>query len=1155
VRLERLTLAPYGRFADRGLSFRADAALHVVLGVNESGKTTTLSAIGDLLFGFPLETPYAFAHDMRLLRVGGAFRLADGSLLEVRRRKGAKNTLVDAADQPVPEDALRQALGAVDRKTFKTEFGLTALALREGGDTLVKAGGGLAESLAASSASLTALSRLGKKLGEEADALFTPRRSSSKAYYVALDRHEDAERRLRDAIVTADALKVAEDTVLSARAREIDLKAEHEETGRALARLQRAQRAGAKLARLAALALELEAFADLPAIPSQTLADWRAALAEDMALRAEWDRLAADEATDEAAIGALQVDAALLAEGEAVDALRERLGAVRKAAQDLPRRVEARSAAEASLDELARRLGLADHSALLAAPPTDPAIARARGLIEARRRADEKHREAVALRDRALAERDRLRGASGADAIDPEPLKRRLAALADVSADADQLRRERVARETEARALAEEAARLDPNGGEIDALARLALPDEASLAQHVRAEEEGADAGRAAEARLANARRAVETGEAALAKRAADAAGATRVDWIAARERRDLGFERLGAALEGEAAERRERFEGLRSLTLAADALADSVLADSERAARLQAAREELAARREELKRAEADLSTGDAIRASAQADWRALWSASGLEPRAPAAMARWRERVAGLLARRAELAKRRADVEALSQKVESARAALVSLLAEFGFGRAAELPFDSAYREARSHLEALQDAWMRSRDNKIATKRAERDEAEAETAVTRETGAQEKQAAAWPAAMIGIGLGGAATLEEAEAALDVWRSVALPRQAMAREARSVEGIEEDIASFEAGVAAVVAAAAPSLASDKAPETLTKLMAALGESRRAADARERLRQAIAARGVAQRGLDARRKALAKTLADATAKLRASDAEALATTLDRLEQRQALESERAGLRRDLGEIADGLDEAALRAEQADLDFAVLSGRIDLAKQRQGQLLHEIGEAAGALREARGRLDALSQGRDAAGAARDREEASAELLDIAERWIVRQAAARLAARAIERHRAAAQDPLVARAGELFRLATADAFAGLGADYDEEDRPVLVALRGGGERVRIEGLSEGPATNCFYRCASRCWSAARASHCRSSATTFSSVSTKSAPCARWRCSPSSASGDRSSSSRITRSSRNWRAASAIPRSRCWRCNTVSG
>ena len=340
---------------------------------------------------------------------------------------------------------------------------------------------------------------------------------------------------------------------------------------------------------------------------------------------------------------------------------------------------------------MARRLGLGGPEALLAATPADPAIARAKALIEARRRAAEKHRDAIAQRDRAAAERDRLRRATGAEAIDPEPLKRRLGAMPDVAADADRLRRERAACEAEARALAEEAARLDPNPGDIDALANAPLPDEASLAQHVRVDEKAAEARRAAQANLANAGRALRAGEAALAKLAADAKAATRADLDAARERRDIGFERLGAALDGEAAERRERFEAVRSLSHAADTLADSLLADTARAARLQAAREDLAARREDLARAEADVAASEAAAAEASAQWRALWAASGLEPGAPAQMARWRERAAGVLARRAELTRRRAEVEALAVKLEGARAALRALLAEFGVEASAE--------------------------------------------------------------------------------------------------------------------------------------------------------------------------------------------------------------------------------------------------------------------------------------------------------------------------------------------------------------------------------------------------------------------------------------------------------------------------------
>jgi uncharacterized protein YhaN len=419
---------------------------------------------------------------------------------------------------------------------------------------------------------------------------------------------------------------------------------------------------------------------------------------------------------------------------------------------------------------------------------------------------------------------------------------------------------------------------------------------------------------------------------------------------------------------------------------------------------------------------------------------------------------------------------KKRAEIEAVSERLEIARKTLVALAGEFGFRASADLPFEAAYREAQSHLDAMQNAWMISRENEIKRKRAESDAAEAEIFRTREAAALASHIAEWPAVMAGIAPGGAAAIEEAEAALEVWDSVASPRQTRMREARSIEGIEEDIFSFEAGVAAVVDAAAPALKGGKAAETLARLVAMLAEARRAALERERLRQSIAKRGAARRGLAARREVLAKTLADASARLFATDSDALAAMLERLERRQALEAERARVRHDLGEIADGLDEAALRAEQAELDIAVLPGRIDLARQRQGELLHEIGAAAGAWREAQSRLESLSLGRDAAGAAREREEASAELLEISEKWILRQAAAKLAARAIERHRAAAEDPLIARAGELFRIATAKSFTGLGADYDDADRPVLVARRESGERVRVEGLSEGARDQLF-------------------------------------------------------------------------------
>ncbi len=459
MRLERLDLTPYGRFADRSLALSRQASLHVVLGRNESGKTTTLSAIGDLLFGFPKDTAYGFEHDQKLLRVGGALTLADGSRLDLRRRKGNKDTLLDSADRPVAEEPLRRALGLIDRKAFENEFGLTTQALREGGRRLLEAGGALADTLAAGSAALSALNALRKRLNEEADSLFSPRKSA-KPFYESLARHAEATTKLRDAVVTADALKEADEAVLQAEARLNDLKARHEEAGRAVSRRRRALRVREKLTRLDAVAAEHAGLADLPEVAG--LADARRALESDRARQVELATLAAEDARDAAERAALGLDPALLAQGAAIEGLGHDLGAVRKAEEDLPRRQEALEQTRARLDEIARRLGVDNHAALIASAPSDAALARAKTLMEKRARARERRVEAMNRRRAAEEARARLAPPSANEAADPAPLKRRLDGFADALAEAERHARERAQAEREARALAEDAAALDP---------------------------------------------------------------------------------------------------------------------------------------------------------------------------------------------------------------------------------------------------------------------------------------------------------------------------------------------------------------------------------------------------------------------------------------------------------------------------------------------------------------------------------------------------------------------------------------------------------------------------------------------------------------------------------------------------------------------
>ena len=176
------------------------------------------------------------------------------------------------------------------------------------------------------------------------------------------------------------------------------------------------------------------------------------------------DIAALDEAAaeDAAKIATLAVDDDLLAQGAAIDALRERLGAVRKAIEDLPKRRQDRHAAEARLNDAAQRLGLASHAELLAKLPTDPALAQARSLIEQIKQAETAIGRAEERAARSARQRDEfLAGQSAADVVvDVEQARQRFNALGDIAGQADLWRRDSATLKHETDQLAAQVASL-----------------------------------------------------------------------------------------------------------------------------------------------------------------------------------------------------------------------------------------------------------------------------------------------------------------------------------------------------------------------------------------------------------------------------------------------------------------------------------------------------------------------------------------------------------------------------------------------------------------------------------------------------------------------------------------------------------------------
>jgi hypothetical protein len=170
----------------------------------------------------------------------------------------------------------------------------------------------------------------------------------------------------------------------------------------------------------------------------------------------------------------------------------------------------------------------------------------------------------------------------------------------------------------------------------------------------------------------------------------------------------------------------------------------------------------------------------------------------------------------------------------------------------------------------------------------------------------------------------------------------------------------------------------------------------------------------------------------------------------ADPRSLATTADRIGERDRYRSEVLRLLGALIDQGDGHPEAALRTECAALSADAVAARMQAIEEDDRILVDELGSIRAASEIAQGQRADLEGGRGADNAAQEEAVAAAGLAARLEATCV------LIAFAIERHRSRYQDPLIARASQLFAALTGNSFAGLSLDYREDDVLTIVAER---------------------------------------------------------------------------------------------------
>ena len=877
MKLRRLDLLRYGHLSEVTLAFPEDAALHVVHGVNEAGKSTALAAIADALFGFGHRTEFDFMHGGPQLRIGFALSARDGAKAEFIRRKGRGDTLRDPAGPVVPEDALRRFLGGASRELFERSFGLNGARLREGGQELLRSGGEAGESLLAGTGLLHLRAALAR-LDEEAKSLVGDGRGRRRLSE-AVDAWRQAQHASDERSVAPRAWQEAEAAHSEAVAALALVQEQTHELSAEDSRLQRVRRVAPLLAELEEARAIFALHEDAPHLPPEPENRRLQAAAMRQEASRDVEREAADAARLIAARAALPQDAAVLAEQDAVDALSARRSLALQAADDLPQ-VRAgvqvhRAKVAAALDEL--EVPLAPEAARDAVPSgavrgaVQRLVSRHSALAATARSADQSLAAARRRRDEAAA-------ALQARPEPPSPvlLRRTIDAMrGEGPLDIELGRAQRALADAEVAAAAALAA-LPLWHGDVAALAacRLPLPAEADLAA-ARLE---AAAKTAADARANAAKLAAEI--AVLGEDVSRLARGETVPTpdavIAARSLRDRAWRLIRRVHEGgphpDAAEQGalpagalpDVFEVLRD---DADRLADRRADDAQRVADFLAATARLELLRVRSAETGSALATAETTAAEAEAAWHKLWAPAGLVPTAPAVMMEWRRARAEVLAfatAEMEARRRRDDLAARRAHACAAMASLLAGAPERDTPKLDTLAALLLRAETECEAAEAEAAAHRGRAQTLAQEEARLPELQ--EAATAATAALEAWKEEWTGAVAALGLPADAPIETTEAALGAWARVAEIAPVWRTDQRRIADMLASLETFAAEVRAVQQRLSDPASGEPATVIAARLGRRLDDARKAASDAAALTDRIAAHEAATADATRRRRA-------------------------------------------------------------------------------------------------------------------------------------------------------------------------------------------------------------------------------------------------------------------------------------------------
>lgn len=1082
MRIDRLDLLRFGHFTDVSLDL-SRPGVHVVVGRNEAGKTTAMAAIQQLLFGFPVRSPYAFIHDLRDLSIGAVLRDETNEELEIVRVKRQTGTLRDPHGEVIPDTRLAKYLHDIDHNLFTHLFSVSHDEIVRGGEALLNADGEVGRALFSASRGAASLDAALRALDARAAEIY--KSSASNPQLNAAIRQFKEKSELARKLSSSPAEAVTLDRALQAAtdAYEATTAARRAKADRR-AVLERVRSARPLLASFTAqldekLTLE-RAGKIIDLSVEQQLEDAKnrraTARSQQTTESATVDRL-------EEQLAALQLDSELTAQADEVEALVAESGGYRQNIADLPALHVRIGEKEREQQKLLESLPPAARQAAEAGKTVTAAqSARVSELIEERHTIQGAVDAVRIRRDDAQQSLEQARERL-ANAPVPQDTHALTALVEKLKAggDLESTHEADVQRVNVADAnLANELTSLGLDPGQRDNIDSLRVP----TIDQIRALGAEFDRLTGLAARyttdIDEQTNAIETDSEALARLLDEQHPRTQDELAQARTRRDTGWEHVLADWIDHTPDVSSVTEWAQGAPLSvayadavahADQVADDLRADADAVASRAALETSLTEHRVKLNSLTELRGQTRAEIETLQTGWESSWAESTVSPDTPRQMEMWHERFREAAKNAVTLRALKSEVKKSAVAIARSRTDILAALLMLGVTPPQDFSLTALRDYATSIAEAERNV-AQSRSTLVETiTDLELKESRLQSEVTSAELTVEAWSSSWDKILAQIGLPAQSSPAEATAVLKSLDELSEAKLRGAEYSLRAKGIEKRNKEISTRVTRLIRAlpqhqdllqSDPGVASITLGRRLQEGQAVATEYR--ATAEEKTKHVRSLRD-AEDALAATDLEITTLLASVDLPDEPSLAEAIIrsrqhrTLLERIHESEQSLRQSSGLPVD--KITTEVDELATIEIEPEIQ------EIDASIENLDATLKEQGPRLGELREKRSLLTADGEAADMANEA---ELALTLVAELGDQYVEILLAKHLLEAEIEEYRKTHQGPILARASELFKSLTLKRYAGLESDTDEKSRPILLARTTANKLLDVNSLSTG-------------------------------------------------------------------------------------